>query len=132
MINFRGFLQVLVAGIIMLLVSACATTPKADLAASRDIFHHSADVVQQAAVNALILTGFQLTKKEKNYLQGNRPLKPGLIIGSGGETVGVWLSLVLPDKTQVKIHTTKTFIGYVGQKDWGNEMLYKITKELSG
>jgi len=132
MISLRNVFQLLIAGIIVLLTSACAITPEANLAESRDIFYHSADIVQQAAVNALVLTGFNINKKEKHYLQGNRPLKPGLIVSSGGETVGIWIAALEPDKTQVKVHTTKTFIGYAGQKSWGNEILYKITKELSG
>ncbi len=133
MVNLNRFVRGTTICIVLVLASACASIPKANLAESEDVFPHPVPVVHKEAINALISTGFEIENKGENYsyIQGARPLKPGLFISSGGETVGVWINELTPNKTQVKVHTTKTFVGGAGQRSWGNEILYKITKYLS-
>jgi len=54
-------------------------------------------------------------KSESEYVEGSRPHKIGVVVGSGGESAGVWLSSLGSDKTSVKVNTAKSSFGIVGQ-----------------
>jgi hypothetical protein len=123
-------LMVVLLGTAALLMTGCASTPKAPEAKSTAVFQQPIEKVQKAAVDAMVVTGFDVTKQEATYVEGFRPRKVGLFVGSGGETVGIWLSSIAPDKTEVKVNTAKSFVGYVGQKEWDQEILAEMTKSL--
>lgn len=113
------------------LVAGCASTPVASDATSQTVFAQPIERVQKAAVDALVVTGFDVTKQEPAYVEGFRPRKAGLFVGSGGETVGVWLTEQGPDKTEVKVDTAKSLGGIVGQRTWDTEILYEMTKSFA-
>jgi hypothetical protein len=107
----------------------CASTPKAPETAGV-VFSQPVDKAKRAAVDALVVLGFDVQKQEAAYVEGFRPRKIGLFVGSGGETVGVWLEPVTPERTRVRVDTAKSFAGYVGQKKWDSEVLAEMEKTL--
>lgn len=121
--------------IVSALVTGCASTPVASNAAPQTVFQQPIEKVQRAAVDALVVTGFDITRQTPAYVEGFRPRKLGLVVGSGGETVGVWLTEQGPNKTKVRVDTAKSFVGIVGQKTWDieifNEMSKSLTEELA-
>lgn len=88
--------------------------------------------VQQAAVNALAVIGCKIRKNEATYLEGKRSNKVGLAVGSGGETIKVWLTADGPTKTSLKVATAKSMMGYVGQRSWNEAVVQEIQKDLAG
>ena len=86
--------------------------------------------MQKAAVDALTVTGFDIKKQEPTYVEGYRPHKVGLFVGSGGETVGIWLTAQGADKTEVKVRTAKSLVGALGQKNWDDQVLAEMAKSL--
>jgi hypothetical protein len=123
--------QILSFGVILVLITGCASTPVASDKSSKVVFQQSVEHVQKAAVDALVVTGFDINKQEPTYVEGFRPRKVGLFVGSGGETVGVWLTAQGPNKTEVKVDTAKSFAGMAGQKNWDAEILNEMTKSLT-
>lgn len=124
-------MHILALGGLLALMAGCASTPKATDAKVSAVFQQPIDKVQKASVDALTVTGFTIKKQEPTYVEGSRPRKMGLFVGSGGETLGVWLAAQAPDKTEVKVKTAKTFAGRAGQKDWDAEVMAEITKALA-
>ncbi|MCB9913169.1 MAG: hypothetical protein H6827_09255 [Planctomycetes bacterium] len=121
---------VLALGALMTLLVGCASTPKIADAKVGALFEQPIDKVQRAAVDALAVNGFDIKKQEPTYVEGSRPRKIGLFVGSGGETVAVWLTAPAPDKTEVKVKTGKSFAGYAGQKNWDEEIMAEMTRTL--
>lgn len=107
----------------------CSATPSAPTAPGV-IFRQSAEATQKAAVNALVVTGFDIQKTEPLYVEGFRPRRIGVLVGSGGETVGVWMENVESTMTRVKVDTAKSLVGLVGQKNWDEEVLAEMEKAL--
>jgi len=126
-----AFLQTIFLCIASALVAGCASTPVAGDAVAQTVFAQPIERVQKAAVDALVVTGFDVTKQEPAYVEGFRPRKVGFFVGSGGETVGVWLTKQGPNKTEVKVDTAKSFVGIVGQKTWDTEILNEMSKSLA-
>lgn len=93
-------------------------------------FEQSMSVVQEQAVNALTVLGCEFKKQLPNYLEGKRVRKVGVFVGSGGETLRVWLAEA-NGKTEVRVNTNKTFVGGAGQKNWDNQIIEEITKGLT-
>ena len=110
-------------------LAGCATTPVRP-ETQGVVFQQPSEVVQKAAVDALAVTGFDVTKSEPLYVEGVRPRKIGFFVGSGGETVGIWLEPVESAKTKVRVDTAKTFVGIVGQKTWDEAILEEMEKSL--
>jgi len=127
----RTFLQMILIVLGSALVAGCASTPVARDATHTTVFEQPIERVQKAAVDALVVTGFNVKKQEPTYVEGVRPRKIGLVVGSGGETVGIWLTSQGPDKTEVKVDTAKSLAGVAGQKSWDAEILYEMTKTLT-
>lgn len=121
---------ILALGGLMAFMAGCASIPKATDAKAGAIFQQPIDKVQKAAVDALAVTGFDIKKQEPTYVEGSRPRKVGLFVGSGGETVGVWLNAQAADKTEVKVKTAKSLVGIAGQKNWDDQILAEMTKTL--
>lgn len=86
--------------------------------------------VQEQAVNALTVLGCEFKKQLPNYLEGKRTRKIGAFVGSGGETLRVWLSEA-DGKTSVRVSTDKTFVGGAGQKNWDKQIIEEMTKGLA-
>ncbi len=113
------------------LVAGCASTPALTNAAPATTFQHPIAQVQKAAVLALVEDGFNIAKQEPTYVQGKRPHEVGFFVGSGGETVGVWLTARGANTTEVRIDTAKSFAGHLGQKDWDSNILTKMRQTLA-
>ncbi len=129
--KMRVFVQMILLILASALVAGCASTPVARDATPTTVFQQPIERVQKAAVDALVVTGFDVTKQEPTYVEGSRPRKVGLFVGSGGETVGIWLAEQGPNKTEVRVETAKSFVGIVGQKNWDTEILNEISKSLA-
>jgi type IV pilus biogenesis protein CpaD/CtpE len=125
------FLQMILLTLASALVAGCASTPVARDATPMTVFQQPIEQVQKAAVDALVGTGFNVAKQEPTYVEGFRPRKVGLFVGSGGETVGIRLASQGPNKTEVRVDTVKSFVGIVGQKNWDAEILNEMTKSLT-
>jgi len=89
------------------------------------VFRRTADDVQKAAANALVMTGFEVTKEEPLYVEGARRAL-GIL---PAETVGVRLESLGPSRTRVRIETAKSAIS-IGQKNWDAAVLEEMEKAL--
>ena len=115
---------------LLTLMTGCASTPKVTDAKVSAVFQQPIDKVQKVSVDALTVTGFDIKKQEPTYVEGYRPHKIGFFVGSGGETVGLWLAALAPDKTEVKVTTSKSVVGIAGQKNWDDAVMAELTKTL--
>lgn len=95
------------------------------------VFEQPLAKTQQAAVDALTVVGCGIKKQEPSYVEGSRPHKMGLFVGSGGETIKITLVSLEPQKTSVTVKTEKSFVGFAGQKNWDKQVLEAMTKELN-
>ena len=120
----RKFIGTLLFATTALALGACSATPDKPSDAQPGVVYNKpiADV-QKAALNALASNGFEITKSGADYVEGSRPHKMGLLVGSGGETAGVWLTAVSATSTSVKVDTAKSFAGMAGQKSWDTEII---------
>jgi hypothetical protein len=100
-------------------------------AAPNASFSTPMDKVQVAAVNALVTLGCEIKKQLPNYVEGKRTRKVGVFVGSGGETLRIWLTEA-NGKTSVKVSTEKTFVGGAGQKNWDKEVVDELVKGIAG
>ena len=114
----------------LLLLTGCASIPTKPQVEGVIIFQKPADVVRNAAVDALVVMGFDIKKSDLPYIEGFRPRKVGFFVGSGGETVGIWLESLETAKTRVSVSTAKSFLGILGQKNWDGEILTEMEKIL--
>lgn len=113
----------------LLLLAGCSATPtKPGDSTPSIVYDKPAAEVQKAAVDALQANGFVVSKTNAGYIEGSRPHKVGLVVGSGGESAGVWLSPIGSAKTSVKVSTAKSFAGMAGQKNWDKEIIAEMDK----
>jgi hypothetical protein len=126
-------IRIAVVVLIGLGLCACASTPSRRTADSKQVtlFAHPVAEVQKAAVDSLVVLGFEVKKNLPDYVEGARPRKMGIFVGSGGETVGVWLEAIDAGSTSVAVDTARTFVGIAGQKIWNDEVLAEMKKSLS-
>jgi hypothetical protein len=125
--DYRKFLVFGVAALSLAFLPGCASLAKpADKASV--IFEHPLIETHKAAEAALAVCGFQAKRTEPNYLQGERPLKVGFFVGSGGESAGIWMEPVTEQRTRVWVKSVKSLVGYLGQKNWDDELLAEMTK----
>jgi hypothetical protein len=117
----------IVVGLVTL--AGCSATPTRPDTPSI-VYNKSEATVQKAAVDALLANGFEIGKSDTDYVGGSRPHKIGLVVGSGGESAGVWLSPLGRDKTAVKVSTAKSILGIVGQKNWDAEIIAEMDKSI--
>jgi hypothetical protein len=94
------------------------------------VFEQPIAKVQEQTVNALVTLGCEIKKQLPNYVEGKRVRKVGVFVGSGGETIRVWLA-EQDGKTSIKVTTDKTFVGGAGQKNWDQETVDEITKAVN-
>jgi hypothetical protein len=115
----------------MLVLAGCSATPAKPGDAKQSVVYNKDEAtVQKAAVDALAANGFVVSKSGAEYVEGARPHKVGLVVGSGGESAGVWLSSLGSDKTAVKVSTAKSFAGMAGQKNWDKEIIAEMDKSI--
>jgi hypothetical protein len=76
----------------------------------------------QSALQALAAVGANVTVNEAAYLEGKRPHKMGVMVGSGGETIKITLT-AQGQQTHVSVATKKSILGIAGQKNWDAQVL---------
>lgn len=141
-------LLTLILSISTSLILGCASTPK-DAARAKyptpesiltendvknnppTVYDRPIEEVRPAAARALAFVGCKLEVQEPFFITGHRPNKFGLFVGSGGENVKVFLYPESTNQTKVWVDTDKTFVGIVGQKDWNQQVLEEMTRELT-
>ena len=111
-------------------VAGCASSPKQTEAKTSATFQAPLDKAHKAAADALAVIGCRIEKDEPNHLEGFRDRKVGLFVGSGGETIGVWLAAQGAGTTEVRVKTAKSFAGMAGQKNWDEDVMAEIRKSL--
>lgn len=134
--NKKNMLKLGILVIAVIGITGCASTSNQTAAKQPEgkpgvVFEQPIAKAQQAAVDALAVVGCDIKKQEPTYVEGRRPNKMGLFVGSGGETVKVWLEALEPQKTSVKVKTEKSFVGVAGQKNWDKQVLDEMAKGLS-
>jgi hypothetical protein len=87
--------------------------------------------VREAALRALTTVGCEIHQKQDYFVSGSRPHHMGLIVGSGGETVQIYMLPQSEGITQVWVNTNKTLLGIAGQRDWDERTLEEM-KNLLG
>jgi hypothetical protein len=93
-------------------------------------FKASTVAVQRAAIHALVVNGFKVSKETPTYVEGKRPRLVGVFVGSGGETAGVWIDALDSTTSIVRVHTGKAGTEFVGQQNWDSEIIIETTKAL--
>jgi hypothetical protein len=126
----RLIVQSALALVVVAGLTGCASSPTKPTQ-SGTLFRAAPDAVQKAAVVALVANGFDVTKQEARYLEGSRPRKVGLFVGSGGETAAIWIEPVDADSSTVRVDTARSLLGLAGQKNWDSEIIIELTKALN-
>ncbi len=86
--------------------------------------------VNEAAARALVSVGCVVKRQESYFASGFRPQKMGLFVGSGGETVKIFM-LPQGDKvTNVWVDTDLSFVGMAGQQNWNKQVLAELSNLL--
>jgi hypothetical protein len=86
------------------------------------------EAVHAAALQALAGIGCEIKKDTADAIEGKRPNKVGLAVGSGGEKLFVAIKDLGDGKTELKVTSKKTFLGIVGQKRWNEEVAKQISE----
>lgn len=95
------------------------------------IFEQPHTKVRDAALRALTAVGAELRRNEPYYVSGWRPNKVGLFVGSGGETVEIF---IIPDgdtTTKVWVDTDLSFVGIAGQQEWNEQVKQDMRMSLA-
>ncbi len=116
--------------ILGLVLAGCASVPVKPKESNAVVFKGGLGEVKEVAKDAIIMCGFDVKKEEDGYLEGFRPRKIGLFIGSGGETIGIWLEPVDTGKVKVFVQTVKSMVGMAGQKRWEQPVIDEMKKKL--
>ena len=129
---------VLTAGTLLLpciaILAGCSATPVKPGGSQQGEFREfpkSVDVVRQAAVDALAVKGFEITKSESFYVEGYRPRTWGFFCTPGGETSGIWLEQAGPSLTKAWISTAISSFGRLCQKDWTAAIVTEMENTLN-
>lgn len=126
-ISRRGWVRALLPVALLVAAGGAAASGYDGLAVT---FEKPLEQVQTAAVDALVVVGVEIKKQEPGFVEGKRKNKVGAFVGSGGEVLSVKLTAVDAGKTEVKVRTTKTFVGRAGQKVWDQPVIDEMTKSL--
>ena len=131
----RWFAAVLLS-VLAVTTTGCAgfgfshSTPQKPADSKAVVFAQPVAGVRNAAMAALTANGFDIRKDEPLYIEGHRPVKIGFLIGSGGESAGIWLEAEGAG-TRVWVSTAKSLLAYLGQKNWDDEILAEMRKAAS-
>lgn len=122
----------LLAGAVAVGLTACSATPTRPTGDAKTSVKFSQPIAKthQVALDSLVVLGFDIQTDRPQYVEGFRPRKVGLFVGSGGETVGVWLEPVGDSGTRVEVDTARSFVGIAGQKVWDDDVLNEMEKAL--
>lgn len=93
-------------------------------------FPHPVEEVRVAALRALNFVGCETKINKPYHLSGRRPNKFGLLVGSGGETVEVFLKPAAAG-TDVWVDTDLSFVGMAGQQGWNDQVLEEMRRILN-
>ena len=129
-IRIHNVVQMLALGALISLVAGYTSTATAADSRSNATFNQPIAKVQKAALDALSVIGCDVKKQEPTLVEGVRPHKMGLLVGSGGENVRIWLTARGARSTDVKVKTSKSFVGIAGQKTWDSAVLAEMKKSL--
>ena len=132
-----------------LLAIACASTPEGQATQKKKyptaesifkegdvknhpptIYQHPIEDVRPAAARALSFVGCKIERQEDFYIEGKRPQKWGLFVGSGGETVKAFLYPKSTNETHVWVDTDLSFVGMAGQQGWNKQVIAELTRIL--
>jgi hypothetical protein len=94
------------------------------------VYQHPIEEVRPAAARALSFVGCKVDTQEDFFVSGKRPQKMGLFVGSGGETVKLFLYPQSPSETHVWVDTDLSFVGIAGQQGWNKQVLEELTRIL--
>jgi hypothetical protein len=123
-------INILIGSFVLMLIG-CGTAPvKPTKEMQQLVFDKPITAVQKAAVDAMSTIGCDIVKNQPTYVECSRPHKIGLFVGSGGETVSVYLEEQSPTKTLVHVNTAKSFAGIIGQKEWSAEIIQEMVRSL--
>lgn len=128
----------------LLVLTGCATAPehtgpytKAEILQQPDvkdqapaIFPNDLEQVRKASLRALNFVGCEIKTQEPFFLSGARPVKMGLFVNSGGETVKVFLYPQSATETRVWVDTELSTWFLAGQQGWNTQVLTQITNLL--
>jgi len=129
----------------MLMFSGCGSVPSDKVTLTKEeillqpdvkghppvVFAKNLDEVRQAALRALNFVGCEVKAQQPLFLYGTRPRKFGLFVGSGGETVKVFLYPQSDNETHVWVDTDLTFVGMAGQQGWNKQVIEQMTQLLN-
>ncbi|MGA2279066.1 MAG: hypothetical protein ABSG80_02040 [Verrucomicrobiota bacterium] len=133
----------LAAGLVLL--AGCASTPNHATPLSKEqillqpdvkdkppvIFQKGLEEVRLAGLRALTFVGCEVKTQEPLFLSGRRPNKVGFFVGSGGETVKIFLYPQSDSETHVWVDTDLSFIGLAGQQGWNKQVIEEMTNILN-
>lgn len=91
------------------------------------ILNAAPEVIHAAALQVLASIGCEIKKDTPLAIEGKRPNKIGLAVGSGGEKIFVTLQVEGEGKTELTVTTKKTLMGIAGQKLWNVEIATQIS-----
>lgn len=149
--QLKKSIQSVVSGILVISLAGCASAPqekqekqakgsmtKEEILLRPDVKGHppvvfakNLDDVRQAGLRALTFVGCEIKTQEPLFLSGRRPNKIGLFVGSGGETVNVFLYPESETETHVWVETHKSFVGLAGQQGWNTQVTEQMTQLLN-
>jgi len=95
------------------------------------VFNQGVDEVRKAALRSLTFVGCEIKTQQDYFLSGRRPNKFGLFVGSGGETVNVYLYPQTDNETHVWVETHKSFVGIAGQQGWNKQVIDQMTQLIN-
>ena len=140
--------QYMFLGLVCSFLAGCASTPeqaKDQAGMSKEqilqqddvkgktpvVFAQPLEKVREAAIRSLVFVGCEMKKQEPYFVSGRRPNKFGLFVGSGGETVKVFLYPQAENETHVWVDTDLSFVGIAGQQSWNTQVLNQLTNLLN-
>ncbi len=117
----------------ILVLNACGTPPVKATPDMKGLSLSSPpDKVHKAALDALAAIECEInTNTAPSYVDCKRPNKVGLAVGSGGETISVYIEAKSATSSEVKVNTAKSFVGFAGQRNWDDQVISEIEKSLT-
>jgi hypothetical protein len=102
--------------------SRASSAPDAAPAGNALVLNKPLATAHRAALHALSTIGAVVQENTPTYVEGRRPNKMGLVVGSGGETIKISLAAE-GSKTAVSVKTEKSFMGIAGQRNWDAQVI---------
>jgi hypothetical protein len=123
--------KITIAILFAISLTACGTSPQKSTPEMKgQLFAAPADKVYAASTTALGVLECGFSTNTPTYIACTRERKMGVMVGSGGETISVYIEAKTPTSSEVKVDTAKHFVGILGQSNWDDEVLAEIEKAL--